>query len=101
MRAYPTRFAPRAQAMGACCSACARGGRGHGHGTMSGLGDDATTTAAPTLDQRVAAIQASAAQYVSQDAFYKKLQIAAVLLIPLATIITKGILHVRRGDPLF
>ena len=115
MRAYPTRFrrglsgnvivdrdpnrSRPTSLSGACCASCARGGPcAGGQSGMSGLGDDASTP--QTLDQRVAAIQSSAAQYVAQDAFYKKLQIAAVLLIPLASLITKTILHVRRGDPI-
>ena len=97
----PNRSRPRA--MGACCSACAKGrpcagGIKGGMSSLGGLGD-ATVAIPQTLDQRVADIQASAAQFVAQDAFYKKLQIAAVLLIPAASIITKAILHIRKGTP--
>ena len=106
MRAYPTRFrrglsgqvivdrdpnrSRPTSLSGACCAPCAD--------ARGALGDTTTTTT--TLDDRVAAIQQSAADYVKQDAFYKKLQIAAVLLIPLASLVTKAILHVRRGDPI-
>jgi hypothetical protein len=82
----------------ACCLDCTRRLPSSG-GPHGGLGDVAVDLP-QTLDQRVADIQARAKQYVEQDLFYRRVQVLATLAIPFAAVVTKAILHLRKGIPI-
>lgn len=91
---------PRALAGGCGC----RGGGGccgPGSGVPGGMGDAAPAPDLSSLSAQVADIQSSAKTYIAQDARLRYMQMGATLLIPLAALVTKGILHLRRGDSIF
>lgn len=88
------------RSMGACCTSCAAGGPCAG-GPHGGLGDVAAgSPAAPDLNTMVADIRSTAQRYADNDLFYRRMQVAATLAIPLAAMITKAIFHWRRGESL-
>ena len=105
----PNRSRPMMQSLaGACCASCGRGGPcvSDETGFVSyrmpipyTMGDTVTDQSAQLVPM-VASIQQSAQEYVKNDLLYRKLQVAATLAIPLAAVITKAILHIRRGIPL-
>jgi hypothetical protein len=73
-------------------------------GLRQGLGDAAAVVAATTppadLNAMVADIRATADRYVTQDRQMRYMQIGATLLIPFAALVTKAVLHLRKGTPL-
>ena len=65
---------------------------------LGSLGEEAPPP--PDLNAMVADIRATADRYVKQDRQLRYMQVGATLLIPLAALVTKAILHLRRGDPI-
>jgi len=95
------KYKPGLSGLGACCARCARTGGSCG----GGLGDDMlpvpTAPAAPAdLNTMVADIRNRADQYVTQDRYFRVMQIGATLAIPLAAAVWKFILGRRQGTTL-
>jgi hypothetical protein len=82
----------------------ALGNVGISTGIRQGMGDAAAVAAATTppadLNSMVADIRATADRYVTQDRQMRYMQIGATLLIPFAALVTKTILHLKKGTPL-